>query len=279
MNNIFSVIYLSSEGKSILNEIKFSNYNNNLKEITSKFNVKFKKLRTSNYVNKIINNKNLNNTEHQNIIIEKTRYKRIIPSQDEDNFPKDKINIMINKNNYENDIENDYGLCTPDQFNDLLIQLKNIRRDIFKIENEKIKNINEFKSLTVSDIFSENGLRELCRKLPTSESELNENLIFGVSKNSLEKYGKEFLPTIKKFIFIYGINKEILKTIELENNNNENQFYKKINKTRKEELDKDFIENEINSNTNKEKKEDFFKKRASIDIEKNKGKKNKKKFI
>ena len=281
MNNIFSVIFLSSEGKSILNEIKFNNNNN--KELNNKFNIKFKKLRTSNYLNKIINNKNNNNSEHQNIIIEKTRYKRIIPSQDEDN--NNKINIMINKNNYENDIENDYGLCTPEQFNDLLIQLKNIRRDLYKIENEKIKNINEFKNLSVSDIFSENGLRELCRKLPTNENELNENFIFGVSKNCLEKYGKEFLPTIKKFIFIYGINKEILKTIVLENNsknnNNNNEdknYYKKINQIRKEELDKEFIEKEILIN-NKEKKEDFFKKRASIDIEKNKGKKNKKKFI
>ena len=186
---------------------------------------------------------------------------------------------MINKNNYENVIENDYGLCTPEQFNDLLIQLKNIRRDIFKVENEKIKNINEFKNLSVSDIFSENGLREL----PTNENELNENFIFGVSKNCLEKYGKEFLPTIKKFIYIYGINKEILKTIVLENKNNNNNnedknYYKKINQIRKEELDKEFIENETLIN-NKEKKEDFFKKRASIDIEKNKGKKNKKKFI
>ena len=279
MNNIFSVIFLSSEGKSILNEIKFYNNNNN-KELNNKFNIKFKKLRTSNYLNKIINNKN-NNSEHQNIIIEKTRYKRIF--QDEENFPKDKINIMINKNNYENVIENDYGLCTPEQFNDLLIQLKNIRRDIFKVENEKIKNINEFKNLSVSDIFSENGLRELCRKLPTNENELNENFIFGVSKNCLEKYGKEFLPTIKKFIYIYGINKEILKTIVLENKNNNNNnedknYYKKINQIRKEELDKEFIENETLIN-NKEKKEDFFKKRASIDIEKNKGKKNKKKFI
>ena len=110
--------------------------------------------------------------------------------------------------------------------------------------------------------------------------------IFGVSKNCLEKYGKEFLPTIKKFIYIYGINKEILKSIALENNtknfnnvDNENKnFYKKINQLRKEELDKEFIENEA-SIYNKEKKEDFFKKRASIDIEKNKGKKNKKKFI
>ena len=279
MNNIFSIIYLSNEGKSILNEIKFNNNNNN--DLNNKFNIKFKKLRTSNYLNKIINNKNNNNSEHQNIIIEKTRYKRIIPSQDEDN--NNKINIMINKNNYENDIENDYGLCTPEQFNDLLIQLKNIRRDIFKVENEKIKNINEFKNLSVSDIFSENGLRELCRKLPTNENELNENFIFGVSKNCLEKYGKEFLPTIKKFIYIYGINKEILKTIVLENNsknnnNEEKNYYKKINQIRKEELDKEFIEKETLIN-NKEKKEDFFKKRASIDIEKNKGKKNKKKFI
>ena len=64
------------------------------------------------------------------------------------------------------------------------------------------------KNLGLDDIFTDNGLKELCRKLPTLDKELNNNNIFGVNKKSLKEYGKEFLPLIIEFIEEKGINKE-----------------------------------------------------------------------
>ena len=85
----------------------------------------------------------------------------------------------------------------------------------------------------LDDIFTDNGLSELCRKLPTMENELNHNNIFGVNKKSLTLYGKEFLPTIIKFIGDNNIHKdEIIKEIA----NKENKKLKK--KTKWEKSDK-----------------------------------------
>jgi len=50
-------------------------------------------------------------------------------------------------------------------------------------------------------------LKELCRKLPTTEKELNSNYIFGVGAKFLQKYGKLFLPEIIKHVKMYEIDK------------------------------------------------------------------------
>ena len=91
--------------------------------------------------------------------------------------------------------------------------LKNTRVLILNKENEKLKESCEknniiFNRLTKDDIFSDNGLKELCRKLPTKESELNINIIFGVSEKNLIKYGKNFLANIIQFIIENNIKEK-----------------------------------------------------------------------
>lgn len=115
------------------------------------------------------------------------------------------------KNEYLADSTKDYGLCEPTEFEDLFEQLKEIRRNLLKQENEKRKkssNDGIFTRCTLDDIFTDTGLKELARKLPTKPEELTKNNIFGVSEANLQQYGNEFLPTIIKYINIYNINVE-----------------------------------------------------------------------
>ena len=114
-------------------------------------------------------------------------------------------------------IDEDFGLCTEEQFNDLYAQLKIKRRELLNEENQKLfqQSVDGcYKKLSLDDIFTDNGLKELCRKLPIEESELTVNNIFGVGKSILFKYGKEFLYTIKKYVDIYKINKNAIHVEE-----------------------------------------------------------------
>ena len=65
-----------------------------------------------------------------------------------------------------------------------------------------------FTRCTLDDIFTDTGLKELARKLPTKPEQLTKSNIFGVSETHLQQYGNEFLPTIIKYINIYNINVE-----------------------------------------------------------------------
>ena len=139
----------------------------------------------------------------------KSKIKKIKSNSDKKNNDEDDKKNKKNKikNNKKRFIESDedYGLCTREQFENLLIQLKKVRGEILKRENEKIKKEAELKNeysktLMLDDIFTENGLKDLCRKLPTKKEDLTCNNIYGVSKKILGKYGKEFLESIIYFI-------------------------------------------------------------------------------
>ena len=202
--------------------------------------------------------------------IKKQKEKRIIESEESDSVDesfiddnkKNKINKKkSNSNKKENEdddmnkknkdkkknknkkcfieVDEDYGLCTREQFENLLIQLKKIRSEILKRENDKIKKEGEIKNqytktLMLDDIFTENGLKDLCRKLPTKKEDLTCNNIFGVSKKILGKYGKEFLESIIIFIENNDFN---------ENKKKEAQEGKKF--IEKEESDFDFDINDF----------------------------------
>jgi RecQ family ATP-dependent DNA helicase len=114
--------------------------------------------------------------------------------------------------------DEDHGLCNEKQFDELLGFLIQRRRDILKEANTLLKNKQHeleniekgvsFRPLQADDIFPLTGLKELCRKLPTSEDELNSDYIFGVGNHILLKYGKDFLAEIKKFVSINQIEKD-----------------------------------------------------------------------
>ena len=138
-------------------------------------------------------------------------HKYLTSIKEKKTHPQYKPNYESSSNNKSViEIDEDFGLCTEEQFNDLYTQLKVKRRELLSEENRRLMEESvdgNYKKLSLDDIFTENGIKELCRKLPTEESELNVNNIFGVGKNILFKYGKEFLYTIKKYVDIYQINK------------------------------------------------------------------------
>ena len=161
------------------------------------------------YKTRLNNESNNNNKEKKNnniSINEKSTYHRNYETNENYKSNKDFL-----KYEYLVDNTKDYGLCQPAEFEDLFEQLKNIRRNLLKKENEKRKNNSNdgtFTACSLDDIFTDTGLKELVRKLPTKQEELTRNNIYGVSEVNLRQYGKEFLPTINKFINIYNINIE-----------------------------------------------------------------------
>ena len=118
----------------------------------------------------------------------------------------------------------------------------------------------------LDDIFTDNGLKELCRKLPIEENELDKNNIFGVNENSLKLYGKEFLPIINEFIKKNRIKKEDLKEIYKEKEENQ----KKLKKAKKEKKRKETSEKKRKERSTKKIKKEKNKENSQESIEENK---------
>ena len=134
----------------------------------------------------------------------------------------------------------------------MYLKLKNIRGEILKRENKTFGDENEDdddsnednynlsafkenqKKYNLDDIFTDNGLKELCRKLPTKKEELNNKYIFGVNKNSLKKYGEEFLPTIIKFMEENTLNKNDIQNGSSSSNKEVKKAKKKKSNKKKE---------------------------------------------
>ena len=158
--------------------------------------------------------------------------------------------------------EEDFGLCQNKKiFDSLYLKLKNIRGEILKRENKSFGgendddddneednyNLSAFKDnqkkYNLDDIFTDNGLKELCRKLPTKKDEMNNKYIFGVNKNSLKKYGQEFLPTIIKFMKENNLNKNEIQNGGSSSNKEEKKAKKKkSNKKRENKNDDDIFD-------------------------------------
>ena len=172
------------------------------------FTISFRKsrIRQKNSNNTNTTNKNNINNKKNNISNNERNYYH----RNYDNNINFKSNDYL-KYEYLEDNTKDYGLLLPAEFEDLFQQLKEIRRNLLKSENEKRKNNSNdgsFFPCSLDDIFTDSGLKELARKLPTTSKQLTKNNIFGVSEQNLRQYGNEFLPTINKFINVYNINIE-----------------------------------------------------------------------
>ena len=212
-NNIYSRIEISQKGINYLFN-KNSNLQNNLDNIFISLKGEPKKKEEESDEEDIVEessiiesgNKNENETSEKKERKSETRKKR-----------------KKKKNGINND-EEDFGLCeNRELFDKLLIRLKKKRDEILQRENGNIDNDDndeEFhldafkenkKELALDEIFTDNGLKDLCRKLPTEEKELTDDNIYGVNKISLKTYGKEFLPLIKDFIEENKIEKEELE--------------------------------------------------------------------
>lgn len=174
----------------------------------------------------------INNLTKSKVSVEKTneviakkkdrKYNRARPeSSDHKEDNKNNTNANTANTFTPGMIEEDYGFCTQTQFDELLEKLKLKRRELLKEENRKLENeinntnIAQVKKLTVDDIFPITGLKELCRKLPTKECDLDSNYIFGVGNKFLQKYGKEFLPEIKRHMDIYQVFKDETEISEI----------------------------------------------------------------
>ena len=264
-NNIYSRIMISQNGRNYLYNKKLNNQNDSDNiYITIKGQQKLEEEQEESEEEDIIeSSSNLESTE----------------KKEEESGQKNKENKKLKsstrkkkkKKKNESIDEEDFGLCGNKMlFDELFIMLKNKRGVILRRENNSNENdddedensdfsiFNKQKNLGLDDIFTDNGLKELCRKLPIEENELNKNNIFGVNENSLKSYGKEFLPIINEFIKKNKIKKEDLK--ELYQEKEENQ--KKIKKEKKEKKRKE--------NSEKKRKEKSGKKEKKEKKEKNK---------
>ena len=205
--------------------------------------------------NNNIKNKKGKNKENKAERIVKTGYHRNFESNNNNHTIKEYL-----KYEYITDNTNDYGLCNPIEFEDLYEKLKDKRRDLVKLENEnrrKTTNDWNYTVCSLDEIFSDNGLKELVRKLPTTIEELNKKNIFGVSEKNLEQYGAEFLPIITKFININNIDREKRKKqIEKEKYRGIKHFTPSLGETLKSlGVDdiityEDFKENQMKKNIN-----------------------------
>jgi RecQ family ATP-dependent DNA helicase len=154
-------------------------------------------IKSQDFLNNISNNKNIDDLSFK----KERRYNR----------------VKVENNEKPGEPDEDHGLCNEKQFDELYEMLLQRRREILKEENKLIRNKQHelegiekgvsFRPLQADDIFPPTGLKELCRKLPTSEDELNSDYIFGVGNHILLKYGKDFLTEIKKFVNINEIHK------------------------------------------------------------------------
>ena len=200
--NIYTILKCSYKGKELLMKVK----NGSVKELLIEFPVS-----NSSKDVQVLSPIKSKSKKHKPVIKEQQEVKRYSRNYNYDNETKQ------NDSNGNNTVEYDeeFGLCTKEQFDHLFNKLKTKRVEILSSENTKLKQNstdNDYTTLCLNDIFPENGLRELCRKLPTEVTELQD--IYGVSKAIKDKYGKEFLDIIKTHISVYEINKSGLNNIK-----------------------------------------------------------------
>ena len=278
-NNVYSRIEISQKGINYYYN-KNNNIQNNLDNIYISLKGEPKKLEEESDEEDIIDSSS---------IIEQSDNKKEISEKKEENKNKSETRKKRKKAKNEiNNEEEDFGLCqNKELFDKLFNKLKKRRDEILQKVNGNNDNdeddddyhLNEFKEekkekyLSLDDIFTNNGLKDLCRKLPNEEKELNDKNIYGVNKKSLETYGKEFLPIIKDFIKDNTIKKEeIKKELDKEdkkkekknkgkNKNKKKKNDKKKNKDKDKEESKEIKDNDIfipdNGVYNQENEEDY----------------------
>ena len=231
-NNVYSRIEISQKGINYL-----FNKKNNIQNNSDNIYISFKGLPKK---------RELEESDEEDVINNSSVLKSENKKEESDNKNKSETRKKKGKKKsiLNDEEEEDYGFCNNKElFDNLFNKLKSKRDEILQRENgndedeEEGFNLSAFKEnkkgLGLNEIFTDNGLKEICRKLPTIEKELNTDNIYGVNKNSLKKYGKEFLPLIIKFIGDNNIKKEEIKiSQEEESNKKKKKKEKKGNKKR-----------------------------------------------
>ena len=269
-NNIYSRIMISQNGRNYLynKKLNVQNISNNI-YITIKGQKKLEEEPEESDEEDIIESSSLlSSSEKKEESTQKKENKKL------------KSSTRKKKKKKKNELEEeDFGLCGNKMlFDELFLMLKNKRGVILRRENNSNENddeddensdfsiFNKQKNLGLDDIFTDNGLKELCRKLPIEENELDKNNIFGVNENSLKLYGKEFLPIINEFIKKNRIKKEDLKEIYKEKEENQ----KKLKKAKKEKKRKETSEKKRKERSTKKIKKEKNKENSQESIEENK---------
>ena len=294
-NNVYSRIEISNKGKKYL----FNKNNNIQKDDEPPIFITFKGegKKESDKEEESSEEESVDETSKNNSVMNNNNNSIDESNNNNSSIKKNKKSDGKRKRK-QKDIENDeedFGLCQNKKlFDSLFMVLKNIRGEILQRENKSNEdndnddsndfNLSIFKDKSESekknqkkldDIFTDNGLKELCRKLPTVEGELNHNNIYGVNKISLSSYGKEFLPAIIKFIGENNIHKDQKDKDSSEKENKKEKKDKKWKKTNKKSKTGDenkkfnFI-NDISINSNQEESDKKNKKEKDDDSESNK---------
>lgn len=153
---------------------------------------------------------------------------------------KEKKKKKKNTNIDNEDIIYDPQMCrlNKENTNKLYKLLLIKRKELLAEHNNKVDDLNQ---QVVQYIFSDQGLVELAKKIPTKKSHLNNDNIFGVSKDNLNKYGIYFLDVILNFCEENGISindddrefeervNNQINQIRLSTNNKENNSQYKYN--------------------------------------------------
>ena len=269
-NNIYSRIMISQNGRNYLynKKLNVQNISDNI-YITIKGQKKLEEEPEESDEEDIIESSSLlSSSEKKEESTQKKENKKL------------KSSTRKKKKKKKNELEEeDFGLCGNKMlFDELFLLLKNKRGVILRRENNSNENddeddensdfsiFNKQKNLGLDDIFTDNGLKELCRKLPIEENELDKNNIFGVNENSLKLYGKEFLPIINEFIKKNRIKKEDLKEIYKEKEENQ----KKLKKAKKEKKRKETSEKKRKERSTKKIKKEKNKENSQESNEENK---------
>lgn len=209
--------------EELLNKYNFSNlYYNDDTNHDNHIHFKIKKLLDIEilYKNNTDNNNVLNNKYSKNSkFIEDnhidSKYKDFIIKR------RDNLRYSSNKKSEKYIISEEYGILSKENFENLINVLKDIRK---QIQKDKNKNKEVSDKVNLIKIFPTNGLKELARKLPTTETDLTTDYIFGVNEELLKQNGPYFLKGINKYLLDNNLNKTITTeeiTYKLQNINRE----------------------------------------------------------
>ncbi|CAD8111022.1 unnamed protein product [Paramecium primaurelia] len=141
-------------------------------------------------------------------------------SKENNNQNNNGINLQINQNVLQKDFiwqngtnieteqkklqyDNQYGYCLENQFNDLRERLMLVRKNIYKEMTNDASN----QIINIDLVLSTDDIEELCKKLPTTMSELNDPFICIAQEIKKLQYMKHFIEEVAHFVDIEEINK------------------------------------------------------------------------
>ncbi|MEA4956755.1 MAG: RecQ family ATP-dependent DNA helicase [Methanobrevibacter sp.] len=154
--------------------------------------IKINKTIESNKTTKINKSNKINKFSKSNKNNKSIRFDKSTKSSESTKFNKYKKSSKSNKNTKSAKYNNNYNYNQDNNHDDL-----NIDIDLFKKLKEIRLKISKDQGVPAYIIFHDSSLKDMCKKLPTSESEFLE--VSGVGKVKMKKYGNLFIEAVKGY--------------------------------------------------------------------------------